>query len=387
MKYTWFGMVILMPLTGWALAADTGIEGSVSQSLAYDDNFLFRQNAESSVIYTLTPQLTGYYRTPTYASTLTGALDIQRHTDFSEYDRSNPRLRWQQNWLRLRSAYNLGISYQEADQRAEAADDLGDFTTRSKVSTLTIAPSYQYQLSERDTVSLSFNYTDRAYSGDTTSNDNLSYSLNSGWSHKLNERVSLRANLGYTRYESEGQLQNDTRSDIWRVNTGVSYDWTERTSLTLLLGATHQKTQTSQLAFVERNGLLFLERVANTSNQTGTSVTLQWNHDALLNNYSASYTRDLVPSSDGTVREQDRLNLGFSRSLSDLSRMSVNTNWLQSSDDASSRDYFSISPTYIRELTRDLSMNARYEYRWQKRSTEDASIDGSIYRLSLAYKF
>ncbi|WP_151669225.1 transporter [Nitrincola schmidtii] len=375
MKYTWCGIVILLPLSGWALAADTGIEGAVSQSLAYDDNFLFRQNAESSVIYTLSPQLTGYYRTPTYVSTLTAAVDIQRHSDFSEYDRSNPRLGWQQNWLRIRSAYNLGISYQEADQRAEAADDLGDFTTRSKVSTLTLAPSYQYQWSERDTVSLSFNYTDRTYSGDTTSNDNQSYSLNSGWSHNLNERVSLRANLGYTRFESEGQLQNDTRSDIWRVNTGVSYDWTERTSLTLLLGVTHQKTQTS------------LERVANTSNQTGTSVTLQWNHEALLNNYSASYTRDLVPSSDGAVREQDRLNLGFSRSLSDLSRMAVNASWLQSSDDNGSRDYFSLAPTYTREFTRDLSMNARYEYRWQKRSTEDSSIDGSIYRLNLVYKF
>jgi len=387
MKYTWCGMVLLLPMAGWSFAADTGIEGSVSQSVAYDDNFLFRQNADSTLIYTLTPQLTGYYRTPTYTSALTGAVDIQRHSDFSEYDRSNPRLSWQQSWLRIRSAYNLGISYQETDQRSEAADDLGDFTTRSKVSTLSFAPSYQYQWSERDSLSLSFNYTDRTYSGNTSSNDNQSYSLNTGWSHKLNERIALRANLGYTRYESEGRLQSDTRSDIWRVNTGVSYDWTERTSLTLLLGVTHQKTQTSQLGLVERDDLLFIEQINRTSNQTGTSVTLQWNHEALLNNYSASYTRDLVPSSDGNVREQDRLNLGFSRKLSDLSRMGVNASWLQSSDDTSSRDYFSISPTYTREFTRDLSMNARYEYRWQKRSTEDSSIDGSVYRLSLVYKF
>ena len=387
MKYTWYGLALLMPMAGLSLAADTGIEGSISQSVGYDDNFLFRDNADSTLIYTLTPQLRGYYRTPTYSSALTGAVDIQRHSEFSQYDRSNPRVNWQQSWLRLRSSYNLGFAYQESDQRSEAAEDLGDFTTSSKVSTFNVAPSYQRQLSERDTLTLSLNYTDRTYSGNTTSNDNQSIALNSGWSHQLADRIALRANLGYTRYESEGRTQTDTQSDIWRVNTGVVYDWSERTSLTLLLGATHQTTQTSQVGLINQNGLLLLGQVNDESTQTGTSVTVEWGHQSLLNRYSASYTRDLVPSSDGAVREQDRLNIGFTRSLSDLSSLRINTTWLQSSDETSSRDYFSLSPTYTRELTQDLSMSARYEYRWQKRSTEDSNVDGSMVRLNLTYKF
>ena len=387
MKYTWCGMVMLLPLAGITLAADTGIEGSITQSLSYDDNFLFRDNAESTFIYNLTPQLTAYYRTQTYTSALTGGVDFLRHSDFSDYDRTNPRLNWQQNWLRIRSSYGLGVSYQERDQRSEAADDLGDFTTRSKVKTFSVAPSFQHQLSQRDTLTLSANYTDRRYSGSTSSNDNQSLSLNGGWSHRLSERLALRGNLGYTRYESDGQVQ-DTQSDIWRANAGVDYDWSERTSLTLLLGATHQKTQdTRNVLFIDELGFLRIRPETDTSTQTGSSVTMQWSHRSLLNGYSISYTRDFVPSSDGEIREQDRLNFGFTRSLSELSQMSVNATWLQSSDENTSRDYFSITPSYSRDFSRDWSMNAQYEFRWQKRSNEDSSIDASLFRVSLVYSF
>lgn len=378
MKYTRYGMVILLPLAGWVIAADTGIEGSLSQSLAYDDNFLFRENADSTLIYSLTPQLTGYYRTPTYSSSLTGTVDMLRHSNFSEYDRSNPRLNWQQNWLRIRSAYSLGISYLETDQRSEAADDLGDFSTRNKVSTFSLVPNYQYQWSQRDTVSLSYNYTHSTYSGDTSSNDNYSYSLNSGWSHTLNQRLAIRANLGFTRFESEGQFQNNSQSDIWRINTGLDYEWSERTSLSFLIGLSHQRSEESVLLIPELN---------SKSSQMSTSVTLQWSHQSLLNDYTVSYTRDLVPGSDGQIRAQDRLNIGFTHAVDELSKISVNAIWLQSSDDEGSRDYFSVSPTYSRELSQDLTMFAQYDYKWQQRSNEDANIDGSVYRINLVYRF
>lgn len=376
MKRNWCSVVFLLPLSGVLLAADTGIEGAITQSLSYDDNFLFREAAQDTWIYTLTPQLTGYYRTPTYTSTLNGAVEISRHSSFGRYDRNNPRLNWQQSWLRPRSAYNLGVGYQRADQRSEAVDDLGDFTTRSRVTTYSITPSYMYQWSEQDTLTLAFSYSERNYSGDTTtSNDNQNYTLNTGWSHQMDERLALRGNLSYTRYEAEGRL-TETQSDIWRITGGATYEWSERTTATLLVGASWQETR-------ERIPLLSVE---DKSTNTGSVITLQWNHQSLIDSYSATFSRDLFPSSDGAVREQDRLTLGWGRPLSDVSRVSLNTSWLKSTDDDRTREYFSLAPSYTHELSPDLSVTGRYDYKWQKRSDE-GSVEGNVLRVNLVYQF
>ncbi|KGK42900.1 hypothetical protein LH51_04020 [Nitrincola sp. A-D6] len=374
MKWNLYSLLICLPLSSMLMAADTGIEGSISQTLGYDDNFLFEEDAQSTLSYVLTPTLTGYYRTQTYTSSLTGSVAIKRYSDFSRYNSQDPRLSWQQAWIRERALLSLNIGYTETEQREDAEEDLGDFSTRNTVKTYTFAPAYNYQLTQRDSIGLTFGYTERQYS-EATSSDNQSYSLGGNWAHDLSERTILRANLSYTNYEAQG-LATETNSDIWRASLGATYNWSERTSITALLGANWQDLE-------ERNVLL---NQSTQSTNSGSLASVQWTHKSLQSTYNASYSRDLSPSSDGAVREQDRLTLGWRYELSDLSSFSLNGSWLKSTDDTQTREFASISPSYNRQLSQSLTWGARYDFKYQTRTNEPSAESNQI-QMNLVYKF
>jgi len=374
MKWSLCGLLVCLPFSTLVLAADTGIEGSVTQTLGYNDNFLLENDAQSTWYYTITPRVTGYYRTETYTSNLTGSLAVNRYSDFSRYNSQDPRLNWQQAWIRERALFNLNIGYTETEQREDAEEDLGDFSTQNTVKTYTFAPAYNYQLTQRDNLGLSFGYTERQYS-EATSSDNQSYTLGGNWAHDLSERTILRANLSYTNYEAQGAL-TETKSDIWRASVGATYNWSERTTLTALLGANWQDLE-------ERTVLL---NQSTQSTNSGSLASVQWNHQTLQSTYTASYSRDLSPSSDGAVREQDKLSLGWRYELSELSNVSVNGSWLQSTDDTQTREFMSFSPAYSRQLSRNMTLGARYDFKYQKREDEP-SADSNQIQMNLVYKF
>ncbi|WP_417585086.1 hypothetical protein [Nitrincola sp.] len=374
MKWNLCGLLVCLPLSTLAIAADTGIEGSISQTLGYDDNFQLKEDAKSTWSYTITPALTGYYRTETYTSNLTGALAIKRYSDFSRYNSQDPRLNWQQAWIRERALFSLNLGYTETEQRDDAEEDLGDFSTRNTVKTYTFAPAYNYQLTQRDNLGLSFGYTERQYS-EATSSDNQSYTLGGNWAHNLSERTILRANLSYTRYEAQGRA-TETDSDIWRMSVGATYNWSERTAITALLGANWQD--------VEEHFLLLDQKTQETN--TGSLASVQWSHRTLQSTYNASYSRDLSPSSDGEVREQDRLNLGWRYELSDLSSVSLNGSWLKSTNDAQTREFVSFSPAYNRQLSQNMTWSARYDFKYQERADEPSAKSNQI-QMNLVYKF
>ena len=375
MKWNLYGFLICLPLSSLVTAADTGIEGSITQTLGYDDNFLFEEDARSTWVYTITPVLTGYYRTETYTSSLTGAVAIKRYSDFSRYNSQDPRVNWQQAWIRERASYSLNLGYTETEQRDDAEEDLGDFSTRNTVKTYTFAPAYNYELTERDRVGLTFGYTERKYSETTTSSDNKSYTLGSNWAHDLSERTILRANLSYTHNEARG-VATETDSDIWRASVGATYNWSERTVITALLGANWQD--------VEKRSQPLNQTTQDTN--TGTLASVQWSHQTLQSTYNASYSRDLSPSSDGEVREQDRITLGWRYQLSDLSSVSLNGNWLKSTDDSQSREFMSFSPSYNWQFSRNMSLGARYEHKQQERTNEPSVATNQI-QINFVYKF
>lgn len=374
MKWNLYGLLVSLPFSTLVIAADTGIEGSISQTLGYDDNFLFEESAQRTWSYVLTPTLTGYYRTETYTSNLTGSAAIKRYSDFSRYNSQDPRVNWQQAWIRERALLSLNLGYTQTEQRENAEEDLGDFATRNTVKTYTFAPAYNYQLTQRDSVGLSFDYTERQYS-EATSSDNKSYNLGGNWAHNLSERTILRANLSYTRYEARG-VATETDSDIWRASVGATYNWSERTSITALLGANWQDIEERILSLNQKT----------KSSDTGGLASVQWNHQTLLSTYNASYSRDLSPSSDGEVREQDRLNLGWTYQLSELSSFSLNSSFLKATDNIETREFMSVSPSYSRKITQNLSVGSSYEYRRQKVSDE-AAVSSNQVRVNLVYGF
>lgn len=375
MKWNLYGFLICLPLSSLVMAADTGIEGSIIQTLGYDDNILLKEeDAKSTWVYTITPALTGYYRTETYISNLTSAVGIKRYSAFSQYNSQDPRINWQQSWIRERALLSLNLGYTETEQRDDAEQNLGDFSTSNTVKTYTFAPSYEYQLTQRDSVDLSFDYTERNYS-EATSSDNKRYTLGSHWSHELSERTILRANMSFTRYEALG-ITTATDSDIWRASVGATYKWSERTSITALLGASWQDVE-------ER--FLPLNQITNNTN-IGSLASLQWTHQTLHSTYNASYSRDLSPSSDGDVREQDKFTLGWRYQLSDLTSASLNGSWLKSTDDSQSREFMSISPSYNWQLSRNVTLGARYEYKRQEQTNEPSAATNQI-QLNFVYKF
>jgi len=102
----------------------------------------------------------------------------------------------------------------------------------------------------------------------------------------------------------------------------------------------------------------------------------------------SSLRREVIPSSEGSSKVTDQLNLRWRRKISPLQTVIVRARAFRdkSLDPAlSDRSYIDIVPRYRWKLNREWSIDAAYEYRWQKfKNSGDTAVNNTLY-LGVAY--
>lgn len=373
----------------FALSAEYRIGALFSPTLLYDDNVLLRQNKQSSFFTRVSPTLQlGRYQENSSISMDLG-YRIERYASLSDLDREDPFVNFATNYATERSTYGLTASYAQNAQRDIAEEDTGDFSSNATVTTRSIAPSYQYQLSERDFVYANLSYSERTYSSSGSNlgqinnfSDNETWSTTGGWFRNLSERLTGGIALSYVTYESESELiQSDY--DSYNVNLTSSYAITERWSVDGAVGYRYTKSETQFGSLLKR-----------TDSSTGTLFDVSLSYAGELDTFTADVSRSLQPSGEGIVNETDRLGLSWTRQYTERVSLSVSGSYQESTSvdqtSRTDRKFYTFSPTLKWQVQEQLSLDFGYQYRKQTgnivgNSNNSDDVDSNMVFVTINY--
>lgn len=366
------------------IAAEYIVGADFAPTLSYNDNVLLREEKEGSFIAKIQPTLKLSRSEENSRIEFSTGLRVERYTDLKDLDREDPFANFSSGWSTERSTYGFSAGYSERAQRSIADEDTGDFSSNATVESINLSPSYSYQLTEKDSLYGSYNYSDRTYSdsgptddpfGTTNLNDNTTHSLTGGWQHSITERLTGGLAVTYANYESTGNQESEY--DTYNFAITSSYLLSEKWSLSGQVGyRTLENEITPQVGPVV------------TDESSGSLFSFASTYDGEINSVSFTLGRSLNPSGEGVVNEQDRISLNWRRSLSDTLSFNINTSYQETqtadSINTTDRKYLQFSPSMAWQLEEDFTLHFGYQYREQEGSTTDA-IDSNMVYLTIGY--
>ena len=348
----------------------------VGSSVNYDDNFFMSDNEQSTWEYSVRPELSLKYLTPSVESSLDAKLAVKRYSEFSGFDSEDPSLTWDNSFKTQRATWTLDFGYAENSQRDSAELDTGEFNSNSIVETINIEPGVSYQLTEKDSVSLGLSHIERDYdTGDFSDNENQSVNL--GWQHKINQRWTTTLNATVSKYEAERPAIDSSETDYDNVTVGIIYQYSPAMSIQASAG--RFTSDRHQIVFVGP------AQVITDEDNSGSLATIALAYDQEKNTWSVNVSKGLYPSSRGEVEERDSFSLAYERRLSERSSAGVLTSWSDTSSTTNPREHSNIEPFYRYSITPRLKLNTSYSFRAYDRNT--GTVESNKVKAGLRYSF
>lgn len=366
------------------LAAEYVVGAEFSPTFSYNDNVRLSEEKNGSFYTQIQPTLMLSRAEANSMISFKTGLSVERYTALSELDREDPFANFSAGFNTERSSYGISASYTERAQRSIAEEDTGDFASNATVESINISPTYNYQLTEKDSVYASYNYSERKYTDTdnnidnplgTNFNDNKTHTITTGWQRSWTERLTAGLALTYAQYESEGLEQSEY--DTYNVAFTSSYLLSEKWSVSGQFGyRTLENERTAP------NGLKL------TDKSSGTLFNLATNYDGELNSVAFSLSRSLTPSGEGNVNEQDKISITWSRKLSEVLSFNIDTSYQESQSadslNTTDREYLQFSPSMSWKLQEQLSLRFGYQYRDQQ-SSDRPSAESNMVFLTVGY--
>lgn len=372
------------------VGAEYVLGANFSPTFSYDDNVQLREDEEGSFSTEIRPTLSLSRSEQNSQISVRAGLNVERYASLSRLDREDPFANFSSGFNTERSTFGLSGNYSENAQRDIAEEDTGNFASNTTVTSKSLTPSYQYQLTEKDSVYASLNYSERTYGGGTESDfsdpnnlifgdnfsDNETISLTTGWQRSFTERFTGGVAITYAQYDAESDIR-ETEYDTFNYALTSSYILSEKWSLSGQIGYRTLENEIRQFGG---------QRLTDES--SGTLFSLSSNYSGETNDVSFSLGRSLSPSGEGVVNEQDRIAVNWNRDLTETLSFGLNTSYqeTQTADSINNTDrkYFSIAPSMNWRLQENLSLKFGYRYRQQKGSDFDA-VDSNMVFLTVGY--
>ena len=365
-------------------AAEYVVGAEFSPTFSYNDNVRLSEEKEGSFLTRIQPTLLLSRAEANSMITFNTGLIVERYAQLSDLDREDPFANFSGSWNTERSAYGFSAGYSERAQRSIAEEDTGDFASNATVESINLAPTYSYQLTEKDSIYSSYNYSERKYSDTasdidnplgTTFNDNTTHTLTGGWQRAWTERFTAGLALTYAMYESEGIQQSEY--DTYNLAVTSSYLLTEKWTISGQLG---YRTLENEITPIVGPTV--------TDKSTGTLFDLATKYTGEINNISLSISRSLAPSGEGNVNERDRVSFTWDRKLSEVLSFNLMTAYQESQSvdqfTTTDREYFEVAPSMTWKLKEQLNLRFGYQYR-ERKSLESGALDSNMVFLTVGY--
>jgi len=352
------------------------LAATLNPSLEYDDNIFMREDKLGDYHASATPTLLVSRELENTALLLSAGYVLDRYEAARQLNTDNPFWQFSSQYQTERSQWGLDLSYAESTSRNDAADDTGDFETNAIVTSQSISPSYSFQLSERDSLSLNAAYSKRDYSTADFS-DNETRSLSSSWQHQFTERFNGGVSVSASNTESTGQLLT-TDDDTYNVSLTSNYELSEIWSMGGSVGLRQLQSEQTDLF-----------GATTKSKSNGQSLDLNVSYNGDIDSFKIGLSRSISPSSTGEVNEVDKFNISLSRQLSETLTASLSASYqvtTSASDESSDkRKNTQLSPSINWQFAAESSLSLSYNYRQQEESALNTNVNSNSIMLTLNY--
>ena len=357
-------------------AAEWTLNVTGTPTFGYDDNVSLSEDEEDSFMLKVSPTLVLGRAVENMSSSIQLGYSIDRYPSISRLDSENPFVRFGTTYSLERAQFGLNASYVENNARNEAEEDTGDFSTDASSRTRSISPSISYQLTEKDSLQGSYNYSEKQYSS-TDFEDNETKSGTVGWTRQFTERFTGGLNTTVSNYQTDG-LTFSTDDDNYNVSTSLSYQLTEIWLVNANVGFRRLNTERKAIT-----GMITKE------SNTGSTFDVSTTYDKELDSVFVSYSKALSPSSSGMVNEQESVKLNWSHKLSEVLTASLATSYRETrtaseQSDGEKRENINLSSSLRWQVDSKLGVNVGYHFRQQKNDNEK-DVDSNAVSVSVSY--
>jgi len=345
-------LVALKPAAAYDWSNDYGADLTVG----FDDNF--RMSVDNEIETT---------------STALGLFaDIQGATEIS-----NMRLAiglvgttYSETSIDDETSYNMSLETARSDERLSSFLSIvlvSQATTESELldtgfleqdgtrDSVSVSPGLSYQVNERNSVLATLQLQDVSY--DTVSlTEYTNNSLLLSWRYQLDEMSNVSTSLQHAVYEP------DDDDDTVTNNVYVNYEF--RTS--------EATTYDFSVGYSE------VERPDETEDSNDYAFGVNHQVDE-RNNFELELGNSYQASGEGSVREEDRLNLRWNHALSNRAQITVSSEGVKTDV----RKYFSFRIGSSYRYSREVGLSASYRYR--ERDEDSNSADSNAVFFSMSY--
>jgi hypothetical protein len=401
-------------------AAEYSVESELKVTAQHNDNIRLEVDEPLSIFgETINPSVTLQARTEQWATSLNTDL---RFSKFNRpgFDSDDQYVTLATQRTGEKSSFSLTANGTHDTTRTSEEFDSGRFTNERRKS-YSLAPAWNYMLTDKQQLSLSANLSTVDYSADNfTGYDNGQAFAEWSYSYTESLRFFVRANASRYKADSRtqqvqffrvGQFQPDvieqtlaTQSDGLGIQLGANYQFTENLSLYGLIGASDTDTEyeisdefdacnlTANIPDYVLRGFCDLEDQNSTTQLIDTNLSWEQQNYTL----SVGYSVQAQPSSNGALLESEQATVKWNYNLSEKNRIFVNGDWgdnqsINEGDDQNQtlnndREYYSASLGYRYRLTEHWFLGAEARYRYQDSEIVQGNAESIVGKLSISYR-
>ena len=417
-----FGAVLFCLFSsGAVVAAEWSIEPSISLREEYNDNIRFTTSPHPGVWQSrLSPSLSLSSKTEVSEVSGLAQLSINRYAGDPQVEDRNDQLFSLLTRLQSeRNTWAMNASYKQDSTAESERIATGVVQVRTQRTALSLSPSWTRTLTERSSFKLDYNYQEVKYDEHINLNDYTSQRVGGALQYQLSERDQVTVSANYSVVEYAPIIRQLTgvsvlsisppiislgsgadalvnESSTSSVQAGVTRQFSETLRGSLSLGrrstvssASHACTSCFTTGFTPIN--TFTSETSGSGSSF--SATLEKTFDAAK--VSGFASRDANPSGSGLV-ETDRFGVSLNRNLTEkltgyFDAIAYRTKYIGVT--APGSRYYTVEPKLNWRFTERWTLDAGYRYaRYEPDSdanstaVADAITSNAVY-LNLAYNW
>jgi opacity protein-like surface antigen len=245
------------------------------------------------------------------------------------------------------------------------------------VTTRSVSPSYSYLLTERDTISLSGQYSERTYSTNDYG-DNETYNLALNWLRRYSEKLSYGINFSSRNYKSDSASVS-TDSDDYSLSLTLDYLFNEQLTVSGSVGARYVNGEQNYSDVGIRH-----------YSDLGQFLDIKLNKSLERDRLSLGLSRTVSPSSTGQVNEIDKISVSYSHDITEKLVGNLNSSYQETrsatEEDNDKRENIDFTSSLNWHVDEKLQLKLSYKYRKQTQTNRD-DADSNRIMLSLDYNW
>ncbi len=386
----------LLPMA--AHAAEWAIEPSVSSRANLTDNVNLLPGAHENVFnWSLSPAATFARRTEATELAGIASFGINRYPGNPDLDSDDATLSLRSAYHDERATYGLSASFVRDSTMASELATTGIVLTRQQRNLVSLAPSWNYALTQRSSVFAQYQYDQAKYQSGVGLTDYANQQASGGYQYLLSEQTAATVSANYSRYKAaDGSILTDS----YGIDVGLTHARTENLSFNLAFGVRRSDTTVTRTDFRCEFGNLALcfffgiplQPVTASSNTSDNGLTFKAGADYRWERSTASLalSRDINPSGTGTVVQTDRISITANHQFSEKLSGSAYGAYLISryiGDLGADTEFSSLSSSLAWRLDEWWTLGTGYSFAYQKVKGAPESASSNTIFMSISYNW